>query len=136
MKPSLYFGHPVNTYDTDLEHALIGVIGARFPEYLVENPNRPEHQRAYREWKARTGNGMDYYYRKVLPNMDAGIFLPFEDGMWGAGVYHEAAFLHSAGKPVWGITWNGMPIFIPSLNPEFALSIEETKKRVYGPQRI
>jgi hypothetical protein len=127
----IYFGHPVNFYGTPKEEDLVRIIERHFPQYLVENPNQPHHQAGYREWKERTGNGMDYYFQKVLPGMAAGIFLPFEDGMIGAGVYGEAEFLAANGKPLHEISLEGA-IRGLALDPARKLSIEETKLRVYG----
>ncbi len=131
--PRIYFGHPVNTYNTDLERTLLEIITATFPDYQVENPNQPHHQQGYQDWKRRTGSGMNYYYQLVLPKMDAGIFLPFSDGMWGAGVYNEALFLAERGKPIFDISWDGRLILPTILDPEKRLSIDATRKRVYGP---
>ena len=130
--PWLYFGRPVNTYNTERERTLLDIVTAAFPGYQVENPNQPHHQQGYRDWKARTGNGMNYYYQIVLPKMDAGIFLSFADGMWGAGVYNEALFLAERGKPIYEIAWDGTRIMPATLDPARRLSIHDTRRRVYG----
>jgi len=39
-KRKLYFAHPVNTYNTFLEKAMIRLIGEYFPHVIIENPNQ------------------------------------------------------------------------------------------------
>lgn len=131
MKPKIYFGHPVNFYNTEIETQLIHIIENNLKKYQVENPNQPHHQEGYKKWKKEHGRGMDYYFKEVLPEMDAGIFLPFEDGMFGAGVYGEAEFLKNQAKPIYQITLEGI-ISDLNLNKEKALSIDDTRKRVYN----
>ena len=129
-KQKMYFGHPISIYNKPKEAELIKIIEKVFVNYEVENPNQPRHSKGYQKWKKRKGNGMLYYYEKVLPHMDAGIFLPFEDGMWGAGVFHEAEFLQQQEKPIYEINVNG-DILEAHLNPAKKLSIEDTRARVY-----
>lgn len=97
-KPAIYFAHPINYYNTPKEKFLIKKIAEELPEYKIYNPNQKHNQENYQLWKKETGNGMEYYFNVILPQMDAGIFLPFFDGMWGAGVFGEAGFLKKNGK--------------------------------------
>jgi len=127
----MYFGHPTNTYNTQFEHHLIDCIQKEFPELEIENPNQPCHQEGYQRFKKEKGNGMQYLFQEVLPNMRAGTFLPFEDGMWGAGVYKEAKFIREEGKRIYEISWSGI-ITDMTLDKSKVLSVEETKERVNG----
>lgn len=137
-KKKIYFGHPVNFYEGsefnthgNKESELIKIISRRFPEYKIENPNQPPHQRNYVKWKEEKGNGMKYYFEKVLPKMNAGIFLCFEDGMFGKGVFGEAENLWKRKKDIWEINPEGrIRRMFPK--PSLCLSYEETRKRVYG----
>ena len=130
MGHKIYFGHPINAYDTELENQLLQRISEVFPVWFIENPNEEYHQEGYQFWKKFSGNGMDYYYKEVLPNCSAGIFLPFRDGKWGAGVLAEAEFLHNRGCPIFQIDTEGRVTKIDFLDPIQALSIEETRKRI------
>ncbi len=132
MENKIYFAHPINFYNTDLEKKLIKEINLFFPQYILENPNQPHHQENYRIWKEETGRGMEYYFKKVLPKMEAGIGLPFEDGMYGAGVFGELEFLFNKGKSIWEINCEGKIRKIKNPDILKVLSIEETRKRVYG----
>lgn len=130
MTDRIYFGHPINTYDTELEKELLAKIAEAFPGWYIENPNRPEHQEGYRRWKEMTGNGMDYYYTEVLPTYSIGIFLPFRDGAWGAGVFGEAEFLHRLGCPILEITREGTTRQVLNMDHLPVLSVEETRTRI------
>lgn len=102
-KQKLYFAHPVNTYGQPIEIKMINLIKKFFPQFDIENPNQPQHQKGYTEWKKKCGNGMEYFYQTVLPDCEAGsVAMPFLDGMYGAGV---------AGEEVWYLERN-LPIFL------------------------
>lgn len=126
----IYFGHPVNTYGTDDEQRLIGIIHREFPDYDIENPNQQKHQEGYKQFKEEYGNGMEYFYTQILPNMDAGVFLAFDDGMFGAGVYNEAQWIFNNGKQIYEINQND-DISDLLLTESRRLSVEETRSRVY-----
>jgi nucleoside 2-deoxyribosyltransferase len=70
---------------------------------------------------------MDYYFQEVLPDVDVGVFLPFEDGVYGAGTAAEIGFLLYQEKPVYEIDRDGEISELLDV-----LSIDETKERVYG----
>tara|TARA_Y100000310_G_scaffold343165_1_gene449586 strand:+ start:2523 stop:2933 length:411 start_codon:yes stop_codon:yes gene_type:complete len=126
----IYFGHPISIYNTSKEAELITRIEQVFANYTVENPNQPHHTQGYQNFKISSGNGMLYYYQEVLPKMSAGIFLPFEDGMWGAGTFGEAEFLHELEREIYTIDLAG-DILDATLDPSKKLSIEDTRARVY-----
>ncbi|MDD5251681.1 MAG: hypothetical protein PHT12_03535 [Patescibacteria group bacterium] len=125
----IYFGHPINTYDTELERSLVEAIEAAFPDWEVLNPNQPEHQEACQRYRRETGNGMTYFLQEMLPPCSAGVFLPFRDGKFGAGVCAEADFLASRGCPIFEVSAEGRvtPLVLDSAR---ALSVEETRARI------
>jgi len=131
MSPKIYFGHPVNTYNTSLEERLMASIQRNFPDHKIENPSEPHHQGGYQKWKQETGNGMNYYFEIVLPSCDTGgVFLPFRDGMWGAGIFSEAEFLTQRERHIWQINAGGFIIPVTQLGEYRKLSIEETRARI------
>ncbi len=136
----VYFGHPVNTYNTELEEHLLTVLPRLFPGSVIENPNQPHHQDGYQRYKRERRSGMPYFYEEVLPLCDEGVFLPFGDGAWGAGVYGEAQFLFDRGKKVWVILnrafWEhgATMLLVQTLDNVTVLTPEETRLRVYGPE--
>lgn len=125
---NLYFGHPLSVFDTDIESELIDTIESTFPEYTIENPNQPHHKENYEKWEEE-GTGMDYYFEEVLPAMDAGVFLPFEDGTYGAGTAAEARFLADRERPVYEIDYSG-EITDLSIDEMDVLSVEATRERL------
>jgi hypothetical protein len=131
-KKTMYFGHPVNFYNTPKESELLRIIKEFFPDFEIENPNQPHHSENYQKWKIEKGKGMLYYFEKVLPRMDAGTFLSFEDGMFGAGVFGEAEWLYKKEKPIYEITVGGIITPLSSLDYSRCLSIEETIERIRG----
>jgi hypothetical protein len=126
----IYFGHPISEYNTVNESFLMEIIKFKFPGWHVENPNQPVHGDGYIRVKNERGNGMLYFYEEVLPSMDAGVFLAFEDEMFGTGVYKEAKFMADEGKPIYEISMDkGLSDLV--LDESRMLSVEETRKRVY-----
>ena len=126
----MYFGHPINTYNILLEIILVAKIQKTFPGWIVENPNQEHHQKGYENWKNKYGNGMDYYYKEVLPLCNGGIFLPFRDDSWGAGIFGEAQFLDHRNGLIYQITHDMVISRVGDLNRITALSIEETRQRI------
>lgn len=129
MKEKIYFGHPINTYNTELEKFLLDEIRRFFPQSDIENPNQPIHQEGYMAYKKTQGNGMEYYFKEVLPSCSGGIFLPFRDGLFGAGVWGEAEFLSASSRPLWKINPDGgiLPLRLEEM---VMLSIKNTIARI------
>lgn len=132
MLQKIYFGHPVNFYNTDKEKELIQRIQREFPGTEVENPSEQRHQDGYKRYKEKTGNGMNYFFQEVLPLMVKGVFLPFEDGKFGAGVFKEAEFMEKSGKLIYEINLEGIITGKRmAIDYSRALSVDETRLRVY-----
>ena len=130
MLHKIYFGHPMNTYGTPLEAKLLAKIELAFPWLSIENPNQEQHQEGCRRWEAETGNPMEYFFEEVLPGCCAGIFLPFRDGKWGAGIFGEAIVLTEQGCPIWEISPDGVISLIRDLDGSLELGIDETLARI------
>lgn len=95
----VYFAHPISDFDTDLAADLLDTIddfcADRYDDHTIVNPADDPHPENYQHWKSEHGDGMAYYTEEVLPHMDAGVFLPFPDGTYGAGTATEIACLIS-----------------------------------------
>lgn len=124
--PVLYFAHPVNVYDTDLERFLLARIAERFPDYRILNPNAPEHAAGY------AAKGMAYFLDDVLPTCQACVLLAFRDGLIGKGVYDEACLIHGKGGPVSEILPGGA-LLSWSPDPSRRLTVDETRARIRLP---
>lgn len=135
MPQTLYFGHPINTYDTPLEEKIENELQALFPRHNILNPNQKVHEEGYQQEKRNSGNGMLYFFEKVLPQADKGIFLPFTDRKFSTGQFKEAEYLFQNNKPIYEIFMVGnlygtLPL---SLDKTRQLSVSETRKRIKKP---
>lgn len=145
MSDLLYFMHPVNTYDTEIERFCLKLLAATLPSWKIENPNQPHHQEGYERYKAMPGRiGMDYFPAEVLPPCRGGAYLPFRDGKVGAGIWKEADWLSDRGFLLWEIqiAFVGEGSRIPDCTtlvrtariPENRrLTVEETRERIRMP---
>jgi hypothetical protein len=131
-KGKLHFGHPMNSYNTGIEERLIKVIKKTFLDYELDNCNQPKHQKAAKEWYNKTHKKMSYFYQVFIPEMAIGVFLPFRDGMYGAGVYGEAVLMRQFKKPIYQISLDGK-ITELELDAKKRLSIKETLRRLVNP---
>lgn len=129
----LYFAHPVNTYDTPLETRLLDRFAFWFPKSDIVNPNAPKHQRRVSDIRKDDpkANVMEYF-KEVAKECDGVIILPFGDGKIGAGIYAEAEVISAKGGIIWVVDPGHLGIHMKkALDPSLALSVEETRARVY-----
>ncbi len=149
IKKKLYVGRPINLYlfekDKIKDKEFIKFVRKEFPNYDIEDPNQKKHSKGYLKYKSKIGeeylgrqitSGMDYYFFEVLPFVDAGLFLPFRDGMFGKGVFTEALNLHSNGKKIFEANFNwedskDLISFPLKIDYKRCLTIEETRSRIY-----
>ncbi len=127
----LYFAHPINTYNTPLEASLLEAIKQAFPDQVILNPNSPEHQAGFQQYK-EAGNSMLYFSKEVLPSCLGCVALPFPDGKWGAGVYKEMLDIFVMGFPLWSIDPLTKISELPEL-PGGVITIAETRRRIKLP---
>lgn len=104
----LYFAHPINTYDTELEEALLERIRETFPRMRILNPNDPQYSEGWGRYQQQYGNPMLYFVVEIMPICTGGtIALPYRDGMWSPGVFFEMMETYTVDRPVWTITPDG-----------------------------
>ncbi|HKL24238.1 MAG TPA: hypothetical protein VJ912_02805 [Candidatus Nanoarchaeia archaeon] len=128
-KNYMYFAHQADIANTFKEEEFISVLDSSFSEFKIYNPFQKHNQENYQLWKKEKGNGMEYYYEVILPNMEAGVYLAFKDKKIGAGAFHEAEYLIDKGKPVWEIDWNFDLEKINSMDYSRYLTPDETRER-------
>ena len=109
MAKKLYFMHPINTYDTDIEQQCLAIMRRVLCEdggiWDIENPNQQVHDEGYKRYRGLDGKiGMDYFTEEVMPQMQGGVFLPFRDDTVGAGIWKEADWLIARDFPVWEVS--------------------------------
>lgn len=135
-KGKLYFAHPTNTYGTPFERAVELFIGSHLPQYSIESPNQPHHQKAYEKWQKETAqnrdihSAMQYFFKVVQPMCAGSIALPFLDGKMGLGVAGEVIRDADDEKPTWfveptkaDITAADLDAFIQDPDPENGLFV-------------
>lgn len=134
----IYFAHPINTYHTAIEEEFLGLIRQKFMGYSIVNPSDSAHKIVVDTLKKNNpdANVMAYFRGLVSPCYAVAV-LPFPDGMWGAGVWSEAEIALAHKKEVWVFDYHSKTLaFLNRLEHDYALSIEETKARVYNlPER-
>lgn len=102
----IYFAHPVNTYDTPVEKAVLTLVAHCFPTAEIANPNTPDQQKAYDAKVSATGGvhadhkGMEVFYQKV-EECDSCVAMPFLDRRLGLGVAGETQKALKLGKHAW-----------------------------------
>lgn len=131
MAKKLYFSRPEGVYGTTFEHVIMQLILAHpaFRQYELLDPNSDEHRkRAQAILDDESENFMPYFI-ELAGNCEAGIFLPFPDGMWGPGMFDEANRLLSRQKLVWTISTKGEAREITALDRRFRLSNEDAHAR-------
>jgi len=132
----LYFGHPINVYDTPLQAELLRAIAATFKGWEIFNPGLPEHGVAYEEYKKTRVDdqgkptGMGYFFEEILPTCHGGVFLPFRDDLFGKGVFGEALWLFERKFPIWQISHHGVIFPIQQLDAGRCLTREQTQARI------
>jgi len=126
MRKNIYFGHPICTYNTSLEGILLRAIQRRFSRDTIINPNTPTHQHNCRKYN----NPMHYFYAEVLPYCDKGVFLPFPDGMFGAGVFGEMRWLYNKNRKIYEISSGGHLIKLSKPPTQRKLTIEKTRQHL------
>ncbi len=138
MSSRVYFAHPVNSYNTELERAILTHIHDRWPGKELINPSDQVHRDHVARLKASDpeANVMSYFLA-LAQSCDVVVALPFPDGKFGAGVFQEAfAVFSQRGKYVFGANPHTRKLYrISALSPTLALSVEETRKRVYFTDR-
>ncbi len=138
QEKKIYFAHPINTYHTALEDECLEFIRGTFHEHAIVNPSDESHRSIVSEMKRHDPNAnVMGYFEKLVISCDIVLVLPFPDGKWGAGVYREAEIALERHKEVWNIEPRTKFIsLVTRLFPGDALSVEETRARVYNlPER-
>lgn len=128
----LYFAHPINTYGTPLERAILDLLERKFGYHEIVNPSDQVHVNKVNELRAADpkANVMPYFV-SLTDACHAIAVLPFGDGMWGAGVWSEAENILSRKGFVWVIdpvTLDG--VYLDKLPEEKRLSVEDTRARI------
>jgi hypothetical protein len=109
-----------------------------FRDFTIINPGEKIHADYVNRAKKKDpkANVMDYFLG-LAKNADVVTVLPFLDGRWGAGVMGEVEVATNAGALVAVFNPNNVAqiTFLGRIPKELALSVEETRSRVYFADR-
>ena len=140
---NVYFAHPINMYNIELERRALGEIAGAFPHYQIINPNDEAHENGYKLYKRVAGNGMKYYFDNVIPFVKYLVATPLADGMYTSGVAGEVEhFLDLPSKEpelfkderrLFRWTKDGGLEEMLNFPEDKVLSIEETRERLVSP---
>lgn len=138
----IYFAHPINTHDTDLEHELIQAIYEHFESNIViVNPSDLIHQVMVMDIKASHNNTrvaskkVREYFLHLAATCQGGIGLPFYDGAIDADVYAALQCIEKNHHTIWLITHQGNIAIACDLSTHNRLSIVKTRERLYNADR-
>jgi hypothetical protein len=130
----IYFAHPINTYNSDLERKCLSLIKEKFPNDDIINPSDKEVIDMFDIYKTTYPNNYMQYFANLVWECDKIVILPFSDGMIGAGVWFEA---HEHFKQFRNLHMYCVNPFNNSIGEitidvidSRKLSIEETRKRI------
>jgi hypothetical protein len=128
----IYFAHPINTYSTEYEEQSLMSIKEKFPNSHIINPGDDFYQEQFNKY--RENNPKDYmpYFKDLVNQCSAVVYLPFRDGKVGAGVRYEIFQLNNRYDNIYEINPEDFSINKVSMKyvDENTLSIDETRKRI------
>jgi hypothetical protein len=127
----IYFGHSRMLYGKQKELDAIWVIIKHYPEYMIINPNIPEHQENCRQkigGDYTPGKEIGYFLRLTDPT-DIGCFLPYDENKWSAGSAAEAKYMKDAGKSIFLINIEDETL-TPITEDFDSYTFEETSKKL------
>jgi hypothetical protein len=127
----IYFAHPINTYNTELEKHCINLIEKKFPDCIIINPNSEDRIKLFVEYKQNNPDTYMDFFTTIVKECTHLVLLPFRDGMIGAGIWLEAHALQDINNIFEINPFKTNIRFIELAEIDFMkLSIEETRRRI------
>jgi hypothetical protein len=129
---TIYFAHPINTYYTEYESQAINIIKDKFPNSNIINPGEQKYQDMFKEYAKNNPKEYMGFFRDLVNTCSIIAYLPFRDGMVGAGVRYEIYHLSKRFDEIYEITLEDSSIKKVSMEyvDNNTLSIDETRKRI------
>ncbi len=129
---TIYFAHPINTYDTKYESLSISSIKDMFPKSTIINPGEEFHINSFKDYVSNDPEEYMGYFRDLVNTCSVIVYLPFTDGKIGAGVRYEIFHLHKRFDEIYEINPNDFTIRKVSMGyvNDNTLSIDETRQRI------
>jgi hypothetical protein len=129
---TIYFAHPINTYNTEYESRAIDIIKDKFPNSNIINPGEQLHQDSFKEYVSSSPKEYMGFFRDLVNECSVIVYLPFKDGKVGAGVRYEIYHLNKRFDEIYEI--NPEDFSIRKVNMSYVddntLTVDETRQRV------
>ena len=129
---TIYFAHPINTYGSEIESKAIQSIENKFINSTIINPGEQKYQDEFIGY--RENNPQDYmkYFKDLVNECSVIVYLPFTDGMIGAGIRYEVYQLNKKFDSIYEINPNDYSIRKVDMThvDNQSLSVEETRGRI------
>lgn len=130
----VYFAHPINTYGSDTESECLSLISNAFPNNAILNPSDAHIVDAFDDYKETHPHTYMEFFAKLVNRCTIIVFLPFRDGMIGAGVWYEIQehVKQWGDYQIWCVDPFNETIYqvSESVVTSRKLSVEETRKRI------
>lgn len=127
----VYFAHPINTYNTEIEKDCIELIREKFGDNIM-NPSDGLIQKHLQEYRKNHPDNYMTFFQDLISECNAIAYLPFRDGMVGAGVWFECKVINDNGGLLYEIDLeNNIIKDIDFGTVDFKkLTVEETRVRI------
>lgn len=129
---TIYFAHPINTYNTEYEIMSIKSIKDKFPNSIILNPGEQQYQDGFKDYISNDPKEYMGYFRDLVNTCSVIVYLPFRDMKIGAGVRYEIYHLHQRFNNIYEINPKNFSIRKVNMNHvnTNTLTIDETRRRI------
>lgn len=128
----IYFAHPINTYNTEIEDKSIESIKKKFINSKIINPGEKKHQDEFDVYRRNNPNNYMKYFKDLVSNCTSIVYLPFRDDKIGAGIRYEVYQLNRGGYDIYRV--DPIDYSISKVDMDYVdnntLSIGETRIRI------
>lgn len=127
----IYFAHPINTYETPVDEKCIQIIKDNLGEQII-NPSDKLIQKTFGEYRIAHPDTYMEFFKELVSSCDTIVYLPFKDGMVGAGIWYEVKNVFENGGKIYEIdlpTDSVSEVDFPYVDGK-RLSVEDTRIRI------
>jgi hypothetical protein len=127
----VYFAHPINTYQTEIEDICLYLIKDKLTDKII-NPGDIMIQKTFADYRAEHPDDYMIFFKDLESTCDAIVYLPFRDGMVGAGIWYEVKEMNIKGGNIYEIDLENDEI--KKIDFEYVdnkkLTVEDTRIRI------
>lgn len=129
----IYFAHPINTYETPVDEKCVQIIKDNLGDQII-NPSDPLIQRTFASYRKENPDTYMEFFKDLVSSCDTIVYLPFSDGMIGAGIWYEVKNVYKKGGKIYEIdlpTESLSEVDFPYVDSN-KLTVEDTRIRIKG----